>query len=40
MSRQWRVVVGTYDSTPVVRADCGKGKRTAHNHNFNRRSPR
>jgi hypothetical protein len=29
-----------YDTNPVVKADCGKGKRTAHNHNFNRRSPR
>jgi hypothetical protein len=30
----------THDFNPLVKADCGKGKRTAHNHNFNKRSPR
>jgi hypothetical protein len=29
-----------YNTNPVLQAKCGKGKRTAHNHNFNKRSPR
>jgi hypothetical protein len=30
----------SYDTTPKVKADCGNGTRKAHNHDFNKRSPR